>query len=141
MPKRVANPKARWLTKPKGKPTHKQCNYKASGINEEDRFSVYLRQNLYDPSDYSCGIIYIPRSSPSLTLARYNGSSHPHGDILYRPHIHRATAKAISAGKKPESEAKETQRYGTLSGALACLVKDFNISGLRTKYDEPRMFL
>lgn len=75
-----------------------------------------------------------------MTLARYNGSSHPHGDISYRPHIHRATEKAILAGRKPESEAEETNRYRTLQGALACLVKDFNVMGLQTQRDQPRMF-
>ncbi len=140
LPKRVTNPNARWLKKPKGRPSHRQRNYKVTGQDSEPRFSIYLRENLNDTSDFSCGILYIPRSSPSLTLARYNGSSHPHGDISYRPHIHRATQKAILAGRKPESEAEETNRYRTLSGALACLVEDFNVSGLQTQHDQPRIF-
>lgn len=93
-----------------------------------------------DDSDYSCGILFLPRGSASLTLARYNGSSHPHGDISYQPHIHLATERAIAKGRKPESEAEETDRYHTLDGALACLVKDFHISGLQTKQDPPSMF-
>lgn len=140
LPKRVTNPNARWSEKPKVRPSHRQRNYKVTGQDSEPRFSIYLRQNLNDPNDYSCGILYIPRSSPSLTLARYNGSSHPHGTISYRPHIHRATEKAILAGRKPESEAEETNRYRTLCGALACLVEDFNVSGLQTQHDQPRMF-
>ena len=139
-PKRVTNPNARWLKKPKLKPAHRQRNFKGSGKDREIRFSVYLRQNLTDENDFSCGISYRPRGSSSLTLARYNGSSHPHGDISYRPHIHRATERAIVAGRKPESEAEETNRFETLDGALACLVEDFNITGLKTRHDEPRMF-
>ena len=73
-----------------------------------------------------------------MTLARYNGPSHQHGDIIYRPHIHQATASAIAAGKRPEREAEETDRYKTLLGALACLIKDFNLTGIKALHDHPR---
>lgn len=136
--KEITNPRARWVEKPKDRPGHRQRNFTLAGSGEV-RFSVYLRQNLYDDADFSCGILLIPHGRASLTLARYNGSSHPHGDILYRPHIHRATEKAIAAGRKPESEAEETKRYTTLNGALACLIDDFNISGIQAKHDEPSM--
>lgn len=63
-------------------------------------------------------------------MARYNGPSHRHDEIIYRPHIHRATARAIAAGKKPESEADETDRYTNLEGALRCLVEDYHLQGL-----------
>ena len=36
---------------------------------------------------------------------------------------------SIAAGKKPESEAKETDRFHTLDGAMSCLVEDFNLTG------------
>ena len=141
MPKRITNPRARWLEKPKERPAHHQRNFQASGQqNEEARFSVYQRQNLNDDSDFSCGISYLPPSGPSLTLARYNGPSHAHGDIVYRPHIHRASERAITAGRKPESEAEATNRFETLEGALACLMEDFNLTGLDAQHDQPRMF-
>ena len=130
MPKQITNPGARWLEKPKGRPSHRQRNLQARGRDDEARFSVYQRQNLNDGSDFSCGISYLPPGGPSLTLARYNGPSHPHRDILYRPHIHRASERAIAAGKKPESEAEETDRFENLDGALACLIADFNLTGL-----------
>ncbi len=75
-----------------------------------------------------------------LTLARYNGPGHEHGGILYRPHVHRATASAIASGKKPEHQAEETDRFGTLEGALACLIDDFNVVGLLASRDKPRLF-
>ncbi len=141
MPKRITNPRARWLEKPKGRPAHHQRNFQASGQqNEEARFSVYQRQNLNDDSDFSCGISCLSPSGPSLTLARYNGPSHAHGDIVYRPHIHRASERAITAGRKPESEAEATNRFETLEGALACLMEDFNLTGLDAQHDQPRMF-
>ena len=61
------------------------------------------------------------------------------GIYFIRPHIHRATEKAITAGKKPEGQADETDRYESLEGALACLIEDFNIAGLRASHDEPRL--
>ena len=135
MPKRVANPGARWSDKP----GHKQRNFEARGRGGgAARFLVYLRQSLIDDSDFSCGIVYLPEGGRRLTLARYNGSSHRHGDIHYRHHIHRATAAAIAAGKKPESEADETDRYESLDGALRCLVYDYHLEGLSVQQHEDR---
>ncbi len=138
MPKRVTNPGARWSDKP----GHKQKNYQVSGDDQNVRFQVYLRQNLRDDRDFSCGIAYIPLTGRRLTLARYNGPSHRHGDIVFRPHIHRATVSAIAAGKKPESQADVTDRFETLDGALRCLIDDYHLQGLTPPaYDEPRLEL
>ena len=126
MPKRVTNPGARWGEKP----GHRQRNFQVMGENQNSRFAIYLRQNLRDANDFSCGIAYLPPGGTRLTLARYNGPSHVHGDIAYRPHIHRATARAIAAGRKPESEADETDRFTTLNGAFGCLIDDFWIEGI-----------
>ncbi len=68
-----------------------------------------------------------------------SGPSHEHGDISYRPHIHQATSKAIASGKKPESEAKETDRFVTLEGAFACLLDDFRIAGVLATHDTQRV--
>lgn len=103
------------------------------------RFEVYQRQNLADENDFSCGIAYLPHGRPPLTLARYNGPSHPHGEITYLPHIHRASEQAMAAGRRPESEAEETDRFSTLEGALACLVEDFSLTGLDAQPDQPRL--
>ena len=42
----------------------------------------------------------------------------------------RATARAIAAGKKAESEAEETDRFTTLDGAFRCLLDDFRVEGI-----------
>lgn len=140
IPKRIANPGARWLEKPKARPAHRQRSFQASGGDDaEVRFLVYQRQNLEDERDFSCGIAYLPRGAPPLTLARYNGPSHEHGDIVYRPHIHRASESAMAAGKKAESDAEETDRFESLEGALACLVDDFNVSGIKVRHDQRRL--
>ncbi|MYJ73026.1 MAG: hypothetical protein F4092_14915 [Rhodospirillaceae bacterium] len=71
---------------------------------------------------------------------RYNGSSHAHGDIRYRCHIHRSSAEALAAGKKIDSRADETDRYATLQGALACLIEDCGVQGLTAEHDDRDLF-
>jgi len=137
LPKRIINPWARWLEKPKERPAYRQRTFQASGQEDDQaRFAAYQRQNLIDESDFPCGILYLPTGAPSLTIARYNGPSHKHGDIAYQPHIHRASERAIAAGKKPESRAEATSRFQTLEGALACLMQDFNVTGLNAQNDD-----
>ena len=150
MRKEVTNPGALWLNKPTLKPVHRQRSFKASSKQDENsvagkgepvhRFEVYQRQNIQDDKDFSCGIAYLPHGGSRLTLARYNGPSHQHEDIDYRTHIHHATAGAIAAGQRPERESEETDRYETLSGALACLIQDFNLTGISAELDHPRLF-
>ncbi len=140
MPKRVTNPRARWLNKPRARPSHRQRGFQVSGGSDDAaRFEVYMRQNLRDQADFSCGIRYLPRGGQPLTRARYNGPSHEHGEIVYRPHIHRASERAMAEGRKAESDATETDRSESLDGALACLMEDFNVSGLEVQRDEPSL--
>ncbi len=139
MEKRVENPKARWLKKPRGKPVHRQRNFNVSGEEEKKAFLIYQRQNLEDESDFSCGISYLPRGALPLTLARYNGPSHVHGEIIYRPHIHLASENAIRSGRKAEAYATVTNRFESLEGALSCLVEDYNVAGLIAQPDAPRL--
>ena len=113
----------------------------SGGDDEGARFLVYQRQNLEDEQDFSCGITYLPRGAQPLTLARYNGPSHEHGDIVYRPHIHSASEAAMAAGRKAEADATETGRFETVDGALACLTEDFNLSGFDVRHDAPRLNL
>ena len=54
--------------------------------------------------------------------------------------VERASERAILAGRSPEHEAEETIRYDTLEGALACLIEDHRLSGIRAKPDHPSLF-
>ena len=135
-PKRVTNPGARWRDKHS---SHKQRNYRAES-EDGTRYRVYLRQNLDDERDFSCGLALVQKRGKQLSLIRYNGSSHRHGSISYSCHIHRATAEAFIAGKKIDSHAEETARYKTLEGALACLINDCGIHGLGAEHDEQDLF-
>ena len=130
-PKRILNPGEDWSDKAHAGLIHRQRSFEV--IEEGDqtvKFWIYQRQNRSDEHDFSCGIRYLPRGGEPLTLARYNGPSHEHGGIAYRPHIHRASERAILAGRKPEPDATETDRFQSLEGALACLVEDFRVVGL-----------
>ena len=131
MPKTVANPGVRWLTKP----GNRQRIFLAEGEGGV-RFSVYQRQSVRREQDFSCGIEL--RADDSLMLARYDGASHPHGDIAFRPHIHRATERALAMGRKADSEAEETDRFNSCEGALACLIADFRLSGISAAPDQTR---
>ncbi len=115
-------------------------SYRNHRDNQQLHFQIYQRQSLLDQQNYSCGIVHLAPGGLRLTLARYNGSNNQHGDIRYQPHIHRATEAAITDGKKPEHAAEETGRYQTLEGALACLIEDFSLSGVRANPDHPSLF-
>ena len=139
--KGVTNPK----TRESNKDGHTQRNYKVRSADGQE-FTLYVRQNLKIEDDFSCGLQWHMPSGDSLTLVRYNGSSHWHPNRLEKTeidfscHIHRATEKYIKAERKPEGFAEQTDRYSTLSGALHCLVTDCKISGLSTAADHPKLF-
>ena len=50
----------------------------------------------------------------------------------------------VSTGGESEASvqhaAEETTRYQTLEGALACLIEDFSLSGIRSNPDQPSLF-
>lgn len=123
-PKKVTNSTINWIEN-RGS---LQKNYKLTSNNFI--YTLYLRQNLFDKEHFSCGLSVLKPDNKKLTLLRYNGSNHPHGDIMYECHIHKATEQAIKEGKKPESHAIKTDRYFTLQGALYCLCQDANITGI-----------
>jgi len=145
LPKRVTNPNAR----AKNKDCHEQINYNAiSSDNGQYRFEIYLRQNIMEgmEDDFSCGLSWVAPNGETLTLCRYNGSSHDHPNFIenerlgYNCHIHKTTERYILANKKPEGYAELTERYYTLKGALFCLVQDCNITGIHTEQDLPKLF-
>lgn len=139
-PKRVLNANAR----SKQKDGHEQYNFNAIAIDGTDReFLIYKRQNLRSgvEDDFSCGFAWIASNGELLTLKRYNGSSHAHSNIIekeklgYVCHVHIATERYIKANRKPEGFAVVTNSYNSVNGAMHCLVKDCNITGITTYSD------
>lgn len=141
MQKHITNPTARALSKGQ----HQQKNYRVVGTDETS-IVLYLRQNNNVLKDFSCGLSWNTPSGEVLTLVRYNGPSHSHGNAIegeklgFACHIHRVTKHYMDAGKKPEGYAEATEKYETLDGALHCLVDDCNISGIDTVPDHPKLF-
>lgn len=139
-PKKLTNPQA----KTKEKEGNEQVNFKVIALDETGHeFEVYKRQNLREgmEDDFSCGIKWIAPNGETLTLKRYNGSSHNHPNHLekvklgYNCHIHIATEKYIKANRKVDGFAEVTNRYNSLDGALHCLVEDCKISNIKTTSD------
>ena len=132
----MRNPGARWLAKPA---RHKQRNFNAV-TDDGAVYRIYQRQNLDDDQDFSCGLALARRGGKPLSLVRYNGASHVHGKIRYACHIHCATADALAAGRKVDSQAEGTERYKTVEGALACLIEDCGVKDLSANHDERDLF-
>jgi hypothetical protein len=132
MPKRVTNPGTRLKAGSK----HEQLNYNVVGNDDETAFQIFVRQSLKISESFSCGLLWISPSGETVTLVRYNGTSHPHENCLegsrfeFYCHIHKATERYIVANKKPETFAEKTDRYRTLNGALNCLLVDCAVTGL-----------
>ena len=110
----VSNPKINW----KEKPGHKQKDFYVHSEKDEFIFRLYTRQNTLIEDDFSCGLAVVKPDGQSLTICRYNGSGHIHGEFIFICHIHKSTEITIKSGKKPESHAEKTLKYKTLTGAL-----------------------
>ncbi len=140
-PKRVTNPNAR----EGDKASHLQKNFRVVSPDGHE-FTLYWRQNKRIKEDFSCGLAWHMPSGETLTLVRYNGSSHPHPNRLegtaveFECHIHRATERYIRANLKPEGFAEPTDRYRSVAGALHELMSDCNITGIKTEPDHPDLF-
>ena len=133
IPKRTTTPGARWRVQKKSR----QRNYDLESEDGTLQFSLYLRQNMRIVDSFSCGLLYLHAGGEKVTLARYNGSDHPHYNPLdgtradNHCHIHRATERYMAAGRKSEHYAESTDRYTDLDGALRAIIEDCKISGIR----------
>lgn len=135
LPKVVKNPGTRW-SESRG---NRLRDFRVDG--DSHLFGLYLRQNLYDIENFSCGLRIEKPSGGHITLLRYNGSNHVHRPADYQCHIHKASQRAIREGKRPEYYATVCTDYWTLDGALCCLCHNASISGLANlKPDEPDLF-
>lgn len=142
MPKRVENPGAK--TRTEGK--HIRRDFRVKSLDEKYEFALFTRQSTLLPDSFSTGLRWLSQSGETIMLVRFNGSSHPHSNTLederfeFKPHIHQATERYLTAGKKDEGYAEATKDFKTIHGALHCLVKKCNIAGLTTQGDEPDLF-
>lgn len=142
MPKRIENPGAKTRTSDK----HTRRDFRVKSTDEKHEFALFVRQSTLLPDSFSAGLRWLSQSGESLMLVRFNGPSHPHSNMLegerfeFEHHIHQATERYLAAGKKDEGYAEVTKEYKTINGALHCLVKRCNITGLTTQADVPDLF-
>jgi hypothetical protein len=142
MPKRVENPGAKLRTVNK----HTQRDFRVVSTDGKHEFALFVRQSTVLPDSFSAGLRWLSKSGEDVMLARFNGPSHPHTNAIegqrfsFECHIHLATERYLAVGKKDEGFASPTQDYKTLNGALYCLIKRCNISGLSTQPEESDLF-
>ena len=115
---------------------HRRCDLGLESIDDEDRFTVFIRQCLKFSENFSVGLRYHTndRTLGTITLARYNG---PHGETSMQPdghfaasHIHRITEVEIASGSsQPQEKHREiTARYSTLNQALPVFFVDTGVT-------------
>lgn len=108
--------------------------YLVSSDQTNRKFSVFVRQTVLFPKNFSIGILYLdaPGNLSDSPLTRYNGS---HGDNsrapdghYEQPHIHYLTAAEVASGsrKPPERLIVNTDKYSTLEEALPIFFTDTN---------------
>jgi len=125
--------------KPKDKGSHTEINYHLKAVDGDEKFSLLIRQNNRVVRDFSC-ILQWHSPEGDLILLRCNGSSHPHGKIRFKCHIHRTTEGALRRGWKPESHADATEDYSLLEGAKYTIVRLANIRGIPAQPVAPSLF-
>lgn len=142
MEKCVTNPRAREKTKGQ----HTERDFKLVDSRNEHSFKVFVRAHIILKNNFSCGLLWYIPSGETLTLRRYNGSSHSHKNHLENVrfaencHIHKAKETYIAAGIKADGFAEETDRYDNVETALQCLILDCNISGFHGLNNQQNLF-
>ena len=91
-------------------------------------FKVFVRQNMNDLENFSCGIQMVQVGKRTM-LSRYNGSNHENNVAKYECHIHNATPESINKeDRNPEhADTRVTDRYNDVESAFKCLCEDYNI--------------
>ena len=116
-------------TRMREKRGHREFDYRVTG-EAGSRFKLIIRQSIYNPLDFTVGLLYLPDdSSHEFILCRYNGKHGEHGnpiegDRFYDFHIHTATERYQLRGDHEDTYADVTDRYGDLSSAIDCMIRD-----------------
>lgn len=135
-----ANSRAR----PEGK--HVRRDYAARSLDERHEFVIFTRQSTVIPENFSAGLRWKSKTGEEVILLRCNGSDHEHSNVIEaekfssRCHVHTATERYASVGRKIESFARAEGAYRTLDGALHHLTKLAMVSGLDTQADNLDLF-
>jgi len=105
---------------------HREASLDITGVQAHE-FRLILRQNAFNPLDFSVILAYLPAGTNRLfRLCRYNGKSHEHTNSIenqkfYEFHTHRATERYQEIGANEDAYAEPAEGFGTLRGALSCM--------------------
>ena len=100
----------------------------------DEVFSVFLRQSVDDPADFSVGLKVAFRDGSRLNIVRCNGVHGRHRNDMENEHfenechLHTATERYIQNGSYAEKYAEPTDEYISVEGALEYLLRKCNIS-------------
>lgn len=110
---------------------HRRNDFRCQAVTGEERFRIFMRQNICFPENFSIGLVHLRDDGSELVLLRCNG---PHGPVVddqlsdaSRPHvdfhIHEAKQENVENDLSPEAGADVTTEYGTFDDALAYFVQ------------------
>lgn len=125
---------------------HMRRDFSAASLDGSHEFVIFTRQSTVIPDNYSAGLRWKSKTGVEVILVRCNGGDHAHFNAVEgerfegRCHVHLATERYASVGRKIESFARIEDDYKTLQGALDHLARIANISGLDTQPDERSLF-
>lgn len=109
---------------------HSEQNLSVLGA-EGHEFHVILRQSMSNVLNFSVILgVTVPGTNRVFRLRRYNSQTHPHTNpleqttIIYKPHVHQATARYQESGTDEEAFAEPTDRFSTLPEAVDCMLRD-----------------
>ena len=125
---------------------HLRRDFIAKSVDERHEFVIFTRQSTIIPESFSVGLRWKSKTGEEVILIRCNGSDHEHTNTIERErfsgrcHVHTATERYASIGKKIDSFARPEGIYRTLDGALHHLAQLAGISGLDTQADNPGLF-
>lgn len=141
-PKRVLNPASR--ERKEGK--HARRDFRVIGAASAQEFTLFTRQSLVIHSGFSAGLRWHAKSGEEIMLIRCNGPDHNHVNAIERQrlpfqcHVHQASERYLTAGRRGEGYAVPSTAFKTLNGALRELMRLANITGLLIEADEPDLF-
>ncbi len=115
---------------------HFRNDMRLKSTDDKLEFRVFMRRNEDLPENFSIGLAYLPKDGTGeVILLRCNG---PHGGFndSFDPghshwdyHVHRASAKMIEAGLRPEKTATINTDFASYEEALSYFLRATNITG------------
>lgn len=114
---------------------------------QENVFRLYARRNIENLFDFSVGLAFIAPDGTSYMLARYNGSSHAHTNVLEqqffedRFHIHRGTERYLQKFGVDGMDrfAEPTERFYSYDSAMDLAIADLGFASTDND-DIPNLF-